>query len=149
MTKPRLTPWLALAAAFIGMPAHTAPKRQHALDCANHYERGFCEREAAEKAEAAMRESYEHAIWAAQTFWDDQHKNPLIKGYIDWKSWIEKNQRLWEAWSKDECPLEGNITMGSAEITDTPACQERLARQRIEMLDGFSAELGYQRDTGH
>jgi hypothetical protein len=143
MTKPRLTPWLAIAATCIWIPAYAAAKRPHQLDCQNHYERGFCEREAAEKAEAARRESYDHAIWAAQTFWDDQHKNPLIKGYIDWKSWIEKNQRLWEEWSKDECPLEGNITMGTAEIVATPTCQEHLARQRIDMLNEMSANLGH------
>ncbi len=132
--RPLFAAWLVAAAICVSTSAHAAPKRPHQLDCENHYERGFCERQAEEKAYTAMQKSYERAVATAAA----AQGNGLN---VDFKSQIERTQREWKSWAADECDLEAGSIMGTASIVAEPICKERLAKDRANRLDEISSNL--------
>lgn len=62
-------------------------------------------------------------------------------GEVIFNDRIETDQNQWEKWAKSHCSLEGDITMGTAAITDEPLCRQRLDLERAKTLETMTQQL--------
>jgi len=100
----------------------------------NTVQRGQCARMQAAEATTQMQKSYSRAVAAAEALLSNGWK-------VDFLGDIKETQRRWKTWMEAECGLEGNTTMGSAGAFVTPLCEERMARERAQILDKLAEQL--------